>query len=131
MGPITRLCTPEFCIEVDTTNKGWWRCSLASGESCQYLGAETPEYLTNHLLTVLNLRWEDLGETIAGDIDGYAVKWVLSLSEDHSSLYVAPDGDCKLLFWQDAHARPICVMRLSPELVAQWHNQLQLLPTSL
>jgi hypothetical protein len=60
------------------------------------LGAENPAYIAERLLAVLS------GSTHDGRKE---LEWVLSLSEDHWSLYASHLADGRLrLSWQDAHA---------------------------
>ena len=62
-----------------------------------------------------------------GKISGYEVTWVLSLAEAHSTLYMAVDGEERILFGQNGEATIIGITKLSQAQSLQWNNQLKML----
>lgn len=119
-----QLCTPEYCIEIDTSNVGWCKCWLTKGEKVVYLGAESLKYLKEHLLSGL----DDKKKETIGKLEGLDVSWVLSLAEAHHVLYVSVYQD-KTLIWQAANSvgMPTYIMRLSKDQLLQWRSQLEVL----
>ena len=88
-----------------------------------YLGAETLSYLVSRLLTALSHDPEE----VIGEISGHKVRWVLSLTEAHCTLYVAVCHSERILFWQNAEAKVIGTIKLSEVEMAQWRKQLEML----
>jgi hypothetical protein len=95
------------------------------GDNVHPLGAESLEYISKQLLPALSIPWEELEQPVAGEINGYSVKWVLTLSEEHSTLYLSIDGNTRLLYWQDKDANLIFIIYLSAEQATQWKGQLE------
>lgn len=115
-----RLDANDCSIEIDPTIKIWCKCWFTLGADRTYLGAQHIDYLKQHLLTGL----DDAPKKIDGHLRGYDFSRVLSLSEVHSVLYVAQDGQDKVFLWQDASARDIGTIRLSPEQISEWREKL-------
>lgn len=124
MGDVIQLCTSESCVHLDLSDKKWCRCSIVWNNTEYYLGADSPDKITGRLLNALSTPWDDLTDLDAGAPYGYIVRWVLSLAEEHSALYMAVTNECKLLFWQlDKNPAPI-IMHLLPEQASKWREQL-------
>jgi hypothetical protein len=98
----------------------WYGCTLLVSDQESYLGAESRAYLVAHLLEVP----KDPGP-VTGVMAGEPVRWVLSLSERHCSLYVhdGPEGE-KTLFWQDGNGRIIHRGCLDVAALAVWQRVL-------
>ena len=118
-----KLCTPEYCIEIDITDPSWCKCWLTKGDNVVYLGAESLKYLKAHLISGL----ADDTKKSSGRLEDLNVSWVLSLAEAHHVLYVSIDAVDKILIWQDAHSSvgPTYLMRLSEDRLSQWRSQLE------
>lgn len=101
--------------------EGWCKCELITTHSSTFLGADNIDQLAGRLLAALDEKHQ---HTI-GEINGYKVSWVLSLSEAHCTLYAATCGLGRILFWQDANARLIGTIRLDQQQCAQWHKRLE------
>jgi hypothetical protein len=110
----------DCSIEIDPSIKIWCKCWFTLGADRTYLGAQHIDYLKEHLLIGL----DDAPKKVDGHLRGYNFSRVLSLSEVHAVLYVAQDGQDKLFLWQDANARDIGTIRLSPEQILAWRKQL-------
>ncbi len=118
------LCTNGSCIRIDTSNAKWWRVSFVSDGIEQFLGAEVPHYVATRLSRAFTAHWSELeGEEFTG-FGGYSVKWALTLSETHSTLYVASNSNGRTLFWQDKWAKTITAIEIQPDLAAEWSGQL-------
>jgi hypothetical protein len=122
MVKVVQLNSVSGGIRLDIGKNGWSRCYLVSDRRI-YLGAETQSYLTHNLLKTLNNNAED---TI-GEISGHPVRWGLSLTEAHCTLYVATQNSAQIMFWQDADGRLIGRIELSDDEVEQWRKQLEML----
>lgn len=113
-------------LRIEAGPKGWCRCELISSRRT-YLGAANIDHLTSRLLAALD---EDLEGDAIGEILGYEVSWVMSLSEAHCTLYATTGGPDLTLFWQDAEAKLIGAIRLSRDQRFRWRQQLESLVTS-
>lgn len=116
MDTVVSLCTTESCLELRVNIHKWCRCYLISGGEAIFLGAEHVTYVGRALLTGLTGPLE----TVSGHAEGVPVMWVASLAEKHCSLYVAREGERRIMLWQDAHARWIGRMEVTPEQLSSW-----------
>jgi hypothetical protein len=98
----------------------WYGCSLRVSGADSYLGAESRGYLLAHLVHVADVSGSPIGE-----ISGFPVRWVLSLAERHSSLYVHDSSPrAKLLFWQDAKGAVQERLELNDPALREWRRVL-------
>src|SRR5437764_6469850 len=97
MNSVIQLSSPEGFIQIYAGDKDWCPCVLFHGRLAHYLGADSLGAITRRLLPVLSTSWEELEAPVAGEVDGYQVRCVLALAEAHTVLYVASDGDDRLL----------------------------------
>jgi hypothetical protein len=120
----------DLLLEPAVNDTGWTSCSLLTSQRI-YLGADTLPYVTAGLLKAVS---DNLGEALpSGEIAGYNVRYLFILAEAHHALYVADEGDDRLLFWQNAHQAPVTlagIIRLSPAQRQQWQSQLHVLRKS-
>jgi hypothetical protein len=121
---VIRLPTSEGSVQIDASDESWCPCTLVQGEVSRYLGAASLDYITRHLWDSLLVEMIPEDIPYSGEVYGQKVRWVLSLSEEHSSLYMASTDSCRLLFWQDSRANLIALMHLSQEGVAIWRRRL-------
>ncbi len=124
MATTLNLCTNECCLQIERISDKWYECRLWSGESSIRLGAETPNYIKQHLLAGLT----EGPKTPAGRYEGHDVYWVLSLAENHHVLYAAMENTGIILYWQDAVAEPVRMIsqtRLSRDDCLEWLRQLE------
>ncbi len=120
-----KLCADQYSIEIDTNNIGWCKCWLVIEENKTYLGAESLEYLKDHLLAGL----DDSPKEISGHLYKYNFSWVLSLEEVHSVLYVAKVDLGKVLLVQNVggKANEMCLIKLSQDRYLQWLDQIRII----
>src|SRR6266496_6524197 len=113
-----RLCTSEYCFEIDTANARWCQCWLTKGENAIYLGAESLLYLKEHLLSGL----DDNPKESMGRLEDMSVSWILSLAEAHYVLYVSMNTEDKTLIWQNAQSagKETYIMTMSRDQLLQW-----------
>ena len=98
----------------------WYECTLLKGGVSVVLGAEQKGYLVRHLRDALSGK----PPSPAGKVDGITVQWGLSLAEKHGSLYVRRDDGSLVMMWQDEQGELVHSMKLSPQAVAEWLQQL-------
>src|SRR6476469_1676390 len=98
-GPAVRITEAEG-------SPGWYRCTLCTEDAVR-LGAGTGSYLAGRLAELLRHKSCFHGRPGVGKIEGRDVRWVLSLSEDHATLYAAEQGGGWALYWQAADTRII------------------------
>ena len=105
---------------ISADERGWARCRLLAGSMDIFLGAEDLRTLASRLISRLG---NERGAP-AGEIGGHCVRWVASLEEAHHSLYFYIEDGVRVLFWQDAKARPVRTVKLSGEQYRKWREQL-------
>ena len=125
------LSAPEGSIEIDMSRPEWCHCTYLHGVKRRPLGAGPFDYICRQLSRDLRTNWDELDKPAMGEVDGLIVRWVLSLSEEHSTLYVAKDIQQTVLFWQDKNAVLICRITLDHELEKEWIQLLQSMVNSL
>jgi hypothetical protein len=124
MATTLKLYTNDCCLQIERISDKWYECKFLSGESSVRLGAETPNYIKQHLLSGLT----EGPKTWAGQLEGREVYWVLSLAENHHVLYAAIENTGIVLYWQDAVVEPVRIiakMHLSTEVCMEWRRQLE------
>lgn len=109
-------------LQIEFDGRNWGKCHLQT-EGRAYLGAESRRYLIQHLL----LRLEDPASEPIGKVGGRPVKWVLSLADGESILYVSAEDSNRVLRWQNARAEWIGSLKVSPDQWRQWRQQLEAL----
>ncbi|HEX8616121.1 MAG TPA: hypothetical protein VF911_00935 [Thermoanaerobaculia bacterium] len=126
MGEVITLSLDDGARAVvleETSGVRWFACVFVdarNGESLP-LGAENREYLLSRLRTVL-----DESEDVVGTIDGRPVRWILSLAEQHVSIYVNADGaPGRTLFVQDSRGEVLRKAELHPADIRIWRASLQ------
>ena len=82
------------------------------------LGADTRLKIIERLIN--NGLLESLVGDFVGAVDGISVHWVLSLSEDHCTLYAADVEGSRVLIVQDSDAQTIATIPLSPPMRERW-----------
>jgi hypothetical protein len=96
----------------------WFACRLKLRDVETELGAEDRTYLLSHLRQVM-----EGSDTLAGEIEGKPVRWILSLAEKHHVLYVHDGpGDEKTLYWQDRNAHVIWADQLTADQLSEWRR---------
>lgn len=110
-------------IRLSRTKRGWCQVSVTSEGEEHLLGAESDQYVVEHLCHALS--GEPADEESAGTLDGYRVAWVMTLSERHGMVHVALDGNDAILFFSDENAKRLCVMRLREEERAGWRKRMR------
>lgn len=73
--------------------KDWCQVQLRQENQLRELGAETIDYVAQHLLT--NMQPSERAP--AGEVDGQPVWWVLSLAERHSTFYLQLESSVRRL----------------------------------
>jgi len=100
----------------------WWQLVIAIGSSEHVLGSDTRQIIVSRLRDGLT---NTLGPTTAGSFQGTPSRWVLSLSEEHCSVYA---GDCegiRHLFFQDANGTYLGSLPLSSTEREAWLSELK------
>jgi len=115
-----QLSVNNYRIEIDITNRNWCKCWLIIDDNSTYLGSESLEYLKEHLLTGL----DDDQKKISGHVYGHDFSWVLSLAEVHTTLYIAKNGQDRILLLQDTNGQDICIIELPNDKYLEWQNQI-------
>lgn len=118
-----KLCdgAGDCLVLEDREGINWCGCTLVTAKGTRYLGAESWRYVMVHLIDGLNGQGKS-----AGRIEDDEVRWVLSLAEEHCSLYVADrEGGTEVFYWQDRRGALVHAMRLSSNDVSAWIDELR------
>jgi hypothetical protein len=110
-------------IESDADNPEWLKCYLILGERV-FLGANTLEYLSRHLLAALTS--QHFKPTY--DHAGTPIAWVMSLTERHCMLYASSPFPVQYFFWMNATTDPVTwaePLILLPAQRAAWSTTLK------
>lgn len=99
----------------------WTSVSLVKSAKSELLGSEVLHIIAERLYNALN---EPNAIQSSHKIDGICVKWILSLSELHSSFYCALESSNVRLFIIDCEGVLIHSFALSPKEVLSWINNL-------
>jgi len=127
MNSVIHLSSSEGHVDIHIGDLDWCPCVLFYDGKVRYLGAASWAAISSSLLSALERPWDELEQPVVGEIEGQKVKHVLFLWEAHHILFVAPDGERRILFWQDQHSvvRLICAMRLSQYQMKAWRTELR------
>ena len=88
-----RLESDAAALELASDDSAWCQVALVTSDARIALGAETLDYIVEHLLRALGaLRCERSDDTV----DGVRVAWVLSLMERHASMYVGAKAERRI-----------------------------------
>ncbi|SRR6266571_5063684 len=97
----------------------WCKCYLRAQGEDRFLGAEAYDVLISRLDRV----FDNASTSTVGILDGVPVRWILSLSEGHHTLYATlPNNEQVHLFWQDPQA---VVAHRMLSTAHQWRELLQ------
>lgn len=107
-------------IRLEADAGGWARCYLTREGGEVFLGAESIAHIVESLSSGL---CGAAGEA-DGHISGRVVRWVLSLAEQHCTLYVTADGGEPTLFWQDRDGSLLATLALPEATRGEWCEQL-------
>jgi hypothetical protein len=100
----------------------WWQLVVVVGSSEHVLGCDTRRIIVSRLRNGLT---DTLGPKTAGLFEGIQSSWVLSLSEEHGSVYAGDREGVRLLFFQDANGSYLGCLRLSSQERETWSRNLE------
>jgi hypothetical protein len=101
-------------LRVTEVSDGWWQWVLLRPDGATVLGADILSGRGTGILANL-----EKGPS-AGELDGQAVRWILSLFENHHFLYASDDGTEQVLHFQDRDGRIVWRDRLLVEHRQEW-----------
>lgn len=123
MAKVTSLSAGRVLLTFDCDDNDWWcHVTLSIGSSNSRLGAEVLQNIVRKFLDILVSR-EHL-EPMEGDIWTY----LLSLWEDHCSIYVHKDGDVYRFKVFDADANEISEFAITEDEAQRWQSELRAWP---
>jgi hypothetical protein len=107
-------------LRMEEASPGWCRCFISDrGE--HLIGGQPADYVVQHLLEAL----ENPFGNPAGQVDGQAVSWVMSLASPHASIYSAVIEKKQWLLIENADGKISQTLGLTPELVSLWKSKLR------
>lgn len=86
------------------------------------LGADSAAVVLGRLASAVA---EPLTLEPAGEIGGLSVAWVVSLSEQHTTIYVGASKSRRVLFFQDADGRTLARVDLDERRRGEWSEKLR------
>src|SRR6187549_3359755 len=101
---VVLLQCSDGALEFSSDGSGWCSVALIQSEHRHPLGADTLAVVRKKLSDGLQA---PLKVPSSGRLAGYDVHWMLSLTEQHSSIYAADADGRRLLFFQGADGRLI------------------------
>lgn len=108
---------PGATVRLKTDETGWCQVELVVGEHVEALGADMEKVVRERLASGLQ---DELSGSTAGEIDGASVRWVLSLSEKHYTIYAADVAGNRRLFFQGPDGNIVRGVTLEPEQRRRW-----------
>ena len=119
---ITTLKTKKAELVLNTDQRGWCQLQLHIEDQILQLGADKKDVVVRRLSHAL----EDVLEgSPTRSIQGTGVTWVLSLSERHSSIYVAQCDESRVLFFQGEDGSLLARVELVSKERRSWFSALQ------
>jgi|LSQX01.2.fsa_nt_gb hypothetical protein len=100
----------DYSIIFEVNDKDWCSLSIAYNNEVTELGADSKNIVLKRIIEGLKSITKD---QIVGALEGIEVKWVLSLSEKHCSLYLGIENNRKILFIQDDAGKIIARITLT------------------
>lgn len=105
---------------IPVLGNGWTQVYLQTENKRHFLGAESFEYILQHLLAMLDEKTQNTD----GLINSECVFWVLSLSERHNLIYANKSGETMKLYIQNKNAEITFIFDLSGEDKKIWKEKL-------
>ena len=118
---VTRLAFPGGSLQFELEGKDWCQVVLDIDGRRVALGADTKSKIVTGLR--LALQHEPVGSTTS-EFEGLEVRWIMSLSERHCSLYVGDRDGTRLVFIQGADGALIARLAIAAEDIAACRDKL-------
>jgi hypothetical protein len=118
---ILALPMVEGTLRIDIDIYGWSKCYLVEGTGSLYLGAALIENLARKILAHLEGEPEVEGE----EIEGKSARRVITLSEEHHTLYLGGEGSERRLFVRDRDGKVIARKGLTGPGLEKWREELR------
>lgn len=119
---VIKLVASKTELTLRSDDDGWCEIDLFLGGRNVRLGADQQKLVTERLASGLD---RELKGDVVGVINGMDVVWVLSLSEEHGTIFAAADGERRVIFFQEASGLLLGTVVLSTEDRARWLGQLR------
>lgn len=111
------LVAADVTLRVRRQTDGWCRVELERAGVVDDLGADARDKVLRRLMAGLG---DKLAGSTAGMIKGIPVHAVMSLFENHCTIYAADAHGARHLFVQRADGSLLATVTLAPEQRAQW-----------
>lgn len=118
---MTILSSASGRLVLEPDENDWCQVALDIDGRRRALGADVRSTIVERLLHAL--RGEPAGPT-SGVLDGVSVRWVLSLAERHSTLYVGDQSGRRILFIQADDGSLVAKLPLYADDMTRWLDQL-------
>ncbi len=117
-----QLKSESGTLSLQIGDRDWTHVVLLLDADEHFLGADVLKIIVTRLVGALEGPHK---LEVCGERDGVAVRWVLTLSETHHTIYLAVVSEGLRLYIQDQDGAMVCSIQLSDADVAQWLDQLR------
>ena len=111
------LKSSDSILRLNVDENGWCQVELVIGDLDIRIGADVEFIVKERLAKGLQ---DEVSEDISGEILGVPVRWILSLSEKHFTVYASDDAGKRTLFFQTPDGEIVGNITLEPEQRKQW-----------
>jgi len=114
---VRTLTTDDFNLTLESDSNGWCEVYIRIGYKTIRLGADHEAIVVQRLMSAMD---RNLNGPMVGAIQGINVVWILSLAEEHATIYAGDDAGYRILFFQDASGNPVGDVRLTHDDKRHW-----------
>lgn len=118
---VTILSSASGDLVLEPDENEWCQVVLDIGGHRRALGADLTSIIVERLLRALLDKPVGLA---VGVLEGVDVRWVLSLAERHSTLYMSDQSGRRIVFIQAGDGSTMAKLSLDADDVARWRDQL-------
>jgi hypothetical protein len=119
---VTILSSAKGSLVLQPDDNEWCQVLLDTDDRMVPLGADMRSTVAERLLRALH---DAPGGPTSGMIDGVTVRWVLSLAERHSTVFVGEQSGRRILFVQADDGSLMATLPLNADDIARWSDQLR------
>jgi hypothetical protein len=104
-------------LTLQSDSDGWCTAYILFDDMKIRLGAEHQDVIVDGLVSALE---GDLKPNTVGQIQEVEVVWILSLAEEHATIYAGDRNGYRILFFEDASGQLIGSVKLTSEDRQHW-----------
>lgn len=124
---VTSLIAVDGVVRLTCDAREWCTVVLDQRDSRYELGADVRGIIVARLCGALH---SPTGGDVVGEIEGQPVRWVLSLSERHVTVFVGQDVGSPVFFFQAADGTLLARLQLTSSECDEWKRTLGCSPSN-